>query len=156
MNQVQIRTNSSKHQLQTHVILKIKFFLLVRSGCVIPSCIFLRRWSLPYTWRDKKTMFIYVLCYDYHVARVSCTFCLFTLLDKSFKKCDRYIYLSLNNFKTFVYFYIIIIRIVSIYFIKIAISLFFIILGWMKNESRIRLKVRDQVIGPRRARNRLL
>lgn len=149
MNQVQIRANSSKHQLQTHVILKIKFFLLVRSGCVIPSCIFLRRWSLPYTWRDKKTMFI-------SRWRVYCTFCLFTLLDKSFKKCNRYIYLSLNNFKTFVYFYIILIRIVSIYFIKIAISLFFIILGWMKNESRIRLKVRDQVIGPRRARNRLL
>lgn len=83
--------------------------------------------STVHLTRQENHVFIYFFCY--HVARVYCTFCLFTLLDKSFKKCDRYIYLSLNNFKTFVYFYIILIRIVSIYFIKIAISLFFIILG---------------------------
>lgn len=40
------------------------------------------------------------------------------------QKCDRYINLSFNNFKTSVKFYFILIRIVCIYFIKIAISLF--------------------------------
>lgn len=71
--------------------------------------------STVHLTRQENHVYIF---FCYHVARVYCTFCLFTLLDKSFKKCDRYIYLSLNNFKTFVYFYIILIRIVSLFILS--------------------------------------
>lgn len=65
---------------------------------------------------------VYITLQGYIVLSV----CSLYQISRSKNVIGTYI-LSLNNFKTFVYFYIIIIRNVSIYFIKIAISLFFII-----------------------------
>lgn len=65
---------------------------------------------------------VYITLQGYIVLSV----CSLYQISRSKNVIGTYI-LFLNNFKTFVYFYIIFIRIVSIYFIKIAISLFFII-----------------------------